>query len=112
MIERLQTGTKAAAQAMEQGSRKSADTMTMAEHAGRALADIAAAVSSISVANLQIASAAEQQGIVSEDINRNVSTINDSALEMQRAVDMSDHSVAELNRLSSALIEMTQRFHL
>ena len=112
MIERLQTGTKAAAQAMEQGSRKSADTMTMAEHAGRALADIAAAVSSISVANLQIASAAEQQGAVSEDINRNVSTINDSALEMQRSVDMSDHSVAELNRLSSELIEMTQRFQL
>jgi len=112
MIERLQTGTKAAAQAMEQGSRKSADTMTMAEHAGRALADIAAAVSSISMANLQIASAAEEQGTVSEDINRNVSTINDSALEMQRSVDMSDHAVAELKRLSSALIEMTQRFHL
>ncbi len=110
MIERLQNGTKAAAQAMEQGSRKSADTMAMAEDAGRALADIAAAVSSISMANLQIASAAEEQGAVSEDINRNVSTINDSALAMQRAVDLSDHSVAELKRLSSALIDMTQRF--
>jgi methyl-accepting chemotaxis protein len=112
MIERLQNGTKAAAQAMEQGSRKSADTMAMAEDAGRALADIAAAVSSISMANLQIASAAEEQGAVSEDINRNVSTINDSALAMQRAVDLSDHSVAELKRLSSALIDITQRFRL
>jgi methyl-accepting chemotaxis protein len=97
---------------MEQGSRKSADTMAMAEDAGRALADIAAAVSSISMANLQIASAAEEQGAVSEDINRNVSTINDSALAMQRAVDLSDHSVAELKRLSSALIDITQRFRL
>ncbi len=109
-IERLQNGTRAAARAMEQGSSQSSETRAKAGEAANALTQIADAVSGISQANLQIASAAEEQGAVSADIDRNVSLLNDSALDIRQAIENTDGSVNDLSALASNLLDMTAHF--
>jgi len=111
-IERLQNGTRSAARAMEQGSSQSSETRAKAEEAAAALTQIADAVSGISQANLQIASAAEEQGAVSADIDRNVSLLNDSALDIRQAVENTDGTVSDLRGLAANLLDMTKRFKI
>ncbi|MGF0238063.1 methyl-accepting chemotaxis protein [Rhodococcus sp. IEGM1300] len=77
VIENLQNGTRGVVNAMESQHRQ-ADSS--AEHALKAVTALARVSQSIEVINdmtLQIASAAEEQSAVSEEVNRNVSAIRD-----------------------------------
>jgi len=112
MIEKLQSGTKSAAQAMNLGQEKVAKTQELASQADNALSRITESVSSISTANMQIASAAEEQGAVSEEVNRNVSKIRDLANEVQGIAQNTDTASHQLSGLGSRLNAMTSRFQL
>ena len=79
MIEKLQTGSKNAVVAMQEGKARAQHGVEQANRASDALQAIANAVSAIRDMNLQIASAAEEQGAVAEEINRNIHSINHSA---------------------------------
>ncbi|MNR12070.1 Methyl-accepting chemotaxis protein McpS [compost metagenome] len=77
VIENLQNGTRGVVNAMESQYRQ-ADSS--AEHALKAVIALARVSQSIEVINemtIQIASAAEEQSAVSEEVNRNVSAIRD-----------------------------------
>jgi methyl-accepting chemotaxis protein len=77
VIENLQNGTRAVVNAMVSQHRQ-ADSS--AEHALKAVIALARVSQSIEVINdmtIQIASAAEEQSAVSEEVNRNVSAIRD-----------------------------------
>jgi methyl-accepting chemotaxis protein len=79
MIEKLQGGAQQAVDAMNQ-SRSQADvTRDTAAKAGDVLKSITQSVSSINDMNTLIASAAEEQNAVSEEINRNIVSIHQSA---------------------------------
>ncbi len=110
MIEKLQKGTKSAAHAMSLGQEKVAETEELAAQADTALTKITESVSSISLANMQIASAAEEQGSVSSEINTNVASIRNLASEVQGVVQQTDSSTQELAQLSSELRELTSKF--
>ena len=110
MIEKLQKGTKSAAHAMSLGQEKVTETEAMAAKADSALSQIMESVGSISLANTQIASAAEEQGAVSSEINENVATIKNYADEVQRVAHETDASTQELSRLSVELKELTGKF--
>ena len=112
MIEKLQAGTKSAAQAMTQGQERVAETEELAAQADTALSRITESVSSISAANMQIASAAEEQGAVSEEVNRNVTSIRDLANEVQGIAQQTDSSSHELSELASQLKAITAKFSL
>ena len=79
MIQRLQTGATNAVSAMEQGSNRAAANVEQASKAAAALTEIVGAVTTISDMNTQIASAAEEQSAVTEEITRNINNINDAA---------------------------------
>jgi methyl-accepting chemotaxis protein len=91
MIERLQGGAKEAVTVMEQGQARADASVTQAGRAEQALASIAQAVGVISDMNAQIATAAEEQSAVAEDINRNVTQISHVVHEV---AEQSRHSVA------------------
>lgn len=110
MIEKLQKGTKSASHAMSLGQEKVSETEAMAAKADSALAQITESVGSISLANTQIASAAEEQGAVSGEINENVVTIKNYADEVQRVAHDTDSLTQELSRLSVELKELTGKF--
>lgn len=76
MVERLQAGANEAVEAMEQGTEKTESSVQRATEAGKALEDIAGMISKISDMNTQIATAAEEQSAVAEEINSNVVAIN------------------------------------
>ncbi len=76
VIERVQSGSMSAAQAMSQGQEKAKGTVTRASLAGDSLQLIASGVNTISNMNAQVATAVDQQMMVFEDINRNVTEIS------------------------------------
>ncbi len=77
MIERLQSGAQDAVKAMEQGRSRAQVGVEQAAEAGTSLETIAQAVGTISDMNTQIATAAEEQSVVAEEINLNIVAISD-----------------------------------
>ncbi len=79
MIERLQQASGEAVQVMEQGQRISQASVEEAQNTGESLDRITQAVKNIYDMSTQIASAAEEQSSVSEEINRNLTNIHQVA---------------------------------
>ncbi|HSX71899.1 MAG TPA: methyl-accepting chemotaxis protein [Pseudomonas sp.] len=75
MIDRLQQGTQASVTAMRRSSDAGEDTSNQANQAGASLDAIAGLIGTINAMNAQIASAAEEQTAVAEEINRSVHQI-------------------------------------
>ncbi|MCP5093296.1 MAG: methyl-accepting chemotaxis protein [Gammaproteobacteria bacterium] len=79
MIESLQAASREAVQAMENGTNQTTSSVEQAARAGEALASITAAVGHINEMNTQIATAAEEQTAVAEEIDHNVVSISEIA---------------------------------
>jgi len=77
VIEQLQTGTSDVVGSMGNSYRQAQGSVEQVGQAVTALRQIGDAVTVISDMNLQIASAAEEQSAVAEEINSNVATIRD-----------------------------------
>lgn len=77
MISRLQEGAKRAVAVMDSSRSQAQSSVDDASKAGQALRSIAEAVSAITDMNNMIASAAEEQNAVAEDVNRSVVAITD-----------------------------------
>nr|WP_043311278.1 methyl-accepting chemotaxis protein [Pseudomonas sp. ML96] len=75
MIDRLQQGTQASVTAMRRSSDAGETTSEQANQAGASLDAIAGLIGTINAMNAQIASAAEEQTAVAEEINRSVHQI-------------------------------------
>jgi len=112
MIERLQAGSKNAVQAMEKGQEKANTTVERAEEAGQVLAHITEAVTRIADMNTHIATAAEEQSAVAEEINRNVVTVNEIANQTADGAQQNAVSSNELSRLSAELQQLVGSFKI
>nr|EIU5533545.1 methyl-accepting chemotaxis protein [Pseudomonas aeruginosa] len=77
VIEGLQQGTRDVVDAMHGSHRQAQGSVEQVDEAVAALQRIGEAVTVINDMNLQIASAAEEQSSVAEEINRNVAAIRD-----------------------------------
>jgi methyl-accepting chemotaxis protein len=110
MIERLQTGTHDAVQAMAQNRSHAQETVQQAARAGTALKTITEAVTRISDMNSQIASAAEEQGAVAEEINRNIVKISQVAEESASGAQRITVASHDLSDLAKTLQQLTGRF--
>ncbi len=87
MIEKLQAGSAQAVDAMNQ-SRSQADvTRDTAAEAGKVLTAITQSVNSINDMNTLIASSAEEQNAVSEEINRNIVNISQGSEKVSEAAE-------------------------
>ncbi|MDD0843311.1 methyl-accepting chemotaxis protein [Pseudomonas sp. Gutcm_11s] len=75
MIDRLQQGTQASVTSMRRSSDAGEITSEQANQAGASLDAIAGLIGTINAMNAQIASAAEEQTAVAEEINRSVHQI-------------------------------------
>ena len=81
MIEKLQAGTAKAVDAMNQSHSMANTTRDTSQKAGEVLTSITTSVNGINDMNALIASAAEEQGAVSEQINRSIININQNSIE-------------------------------
>jgi methyl-accepting chemotaxis protein len=95
---------------MEQSQSKAEDSVQHAAKAGDALQSITKAVTTINDMNQQIASAAEEQSAVAEEINKNIVSINNATDKASEGSRQSAVSSAELARLSSELQYQVNQF--
>jgi methyl-accepting chemotaxis protein len=112
MIERLQTGAKSAVLVMEQGRSKAQVSVQQAAKAGTSLDAIANAAGSISDMNAQIASAAEEQGAVAEEINRNIVNISQIASQTANGAEQTSTASMELAKLAGRLQSLVGKFRV
>ncbi len=112
MVERLQTGTQKAVSVMERGRDRSNKGVEQVARAGDALVAIAEAVATINDMNTQIASAAEQQSAVAEEINRNIVSINQVTEQTADGAKQTSNSSEELTGLANQLHGLVGRFKL
>jgi methyl-accepting chemotaxis protein len=101
IIQSLQVRAAAAAEAMATGRNKAEASVAKAGAAGESLAKITRAVANINDMNTQIASAAEEQSAVSEEINRNTVSIHDLAEASAAAGQQTTSDAAQLESLAN-----------
>ncbi len=110
MIERLQSGAKDAVQVMERGGIQAHASVEQATKAGNALGSIANSVANITDMSTQIAAAVEQQSLVAEEINRNISTISQISTQTSYGAQQTASASAELARLAVHLQDVIRQF--
>ena len=110
MIESLQAGAKNAVQVMVEGKRQAQMSVEQAAKAGASLETITKVVTQISDMNTQIASAAEEQSAVAEEINRNIVSI--SQIAQQTSLDSQQVASSNENfaRLAVQLETLVRHF--
>ncbi len=112
MVEQLQLGAQKAVSVMEQGRDRSHSGVEQVARAGDALESIAESVATINDMNTQIASAADQQSAVAEEINRNIVTISQVTEQTAEGVQQTSSSSEALTGLANQLDGLVRRFKL
>ncbi|WP_375162922.1 methyl-accepting chemotaxis protein [Pseudomonas sp. LS44] len=109
IIDTVQNGAVNAVRAIESGQSRSEQGVTQVMEAGAMLQRITTAVEAIRDMNRQIATAAEEQTSVAEDISRNLTEITAIATSNEEQLRRTQHSSQELHGLSGQLSSVTQR---
>ncbi|QIL84863.1 methyl-accepting chemotaxis protein [Vibrio sp. HDW18] len=111
MIEQLQSGANAVSVAMNESKYTADDAVQKAQHANQSLQNIRSAIQRISDMNMQIASAAEEQSLVAEEIDSNTVKIKDlstkvadAAAASSIAMEVQTENVREQDRLLNKFI--------
>ena len=112
LISSLKNGTQEVSAVMESSRILTDNSVELTRRAGTSLENIARTVSTIQLMNQQIASAAEQQIAVAEEINRSVLNVRDISEQTAGASDETAASSIELARLGHELDDLVKRFRL
>jgi methyl-accepting chemotaxis protein len=112
LIVGLQSGTQQVATIMDNSRDLTDSSVELTRRAGSALASITRTVSTIQAMNSQIATAAEQQSAVAEEINRSVLNVRDVSEQTSSASEETAASSAELARLGIYLQTLVGRFRI
>ncbi|HEB80393.1 MAG TPA: methyl-accepting chemotaxis protein [Chromatiales bacterium] len=112
MIERLQAGADNAVQVMDQAGGMARSGQAQVEKAAESLASIAGAVATINDMNTQVASAAEEQSAVTEEIHRNVVAISQVSTETADGARQSATASQQLARLAAELQGLVSQFKM
>lgn len=110
IIEQLQVGTQSTVEAMNEGKQLADSCVDQAEKTNAALEAITQSIGVINDMNMQIASASEQQSIVSEEINRNIVNVKRVAEENSVAANQTSSSSLEIARLAEDLGQLVSQF--
>ncbi|KVX02559.1 methyl-accepting chemotaxis protein [Shewanella frigidimarina] len=110
MIDKLQSETSRAVSAMEQSRSRSHEGVAAVDEASQSLSGISERIALISDMNIQVAAATEEQSTVVEDINRNVTEINDITQRTADTAHAAANASKSLNQLASRLDILVDRF--
>lgn len=111
-IAKLQNDAKQAMSAMSSGRQQAELTVSQAHEAEQALGLISDAVQIINDMNAQIATAVEEQATVTEDISRNLTTIQGVGEETATGAEQTAGASRELSELAASLQQLVQGFRL
>lgn len=112
IIDRLQTESRRAVNAMDKGRNQSNLVVGFADNAATSLGQISSHIEHINAQNIQVATATEEQSTVVVDINRNLEEINQLTSETTDISEQLNQSSTHLQRLSSELDKLVGNFKL
>nr|WP_223459453.1 methyl-accepting chemotaxis protein [Pseudomonas sp. A-R-26] len=112
VIERIQSGTRGVVATMHSSQTQAHSNAEQIQQAVQALGKISDAVTVISDMNLQIASAAEQQSAVAEEVNRNVSAIRTVTETLTGQATESAQISSQLNALTTQQMKLMDQFRV
>ncbi|MGO4799792.1 MULTISPECIES: methyl-accepting chemotaxis protein [unclassified Pseudomonas] len=112
VIERIQTGTRGVVATMHSSQTLAQENAEQIQQAVQALGKISDAVTVISDMNLQIASAAEEQSSVAEEVNRNVSTIRGVTEALTEQAAESAQVSSQLNARANQQMKLMDQFRV
>ncbi|CRM34358.1 hypothetical protein [Pseudomonas sp. 52 E 6] len=112
VIERIQTSTRGVVATMYSSQTLAQDNAGQIHQAVQALSKISEAVTVISDMNMQIASAAEEQSAVAEEVNRNVSTIRGVTETLTEQAAESAQISSQLNARANQQMTLMDQFRV
>lgn len=112
MIERLQTGAKKAVAVMDSSRTKAASSVDDIQQTGELLQSITEGISVINDMSTHIATAAEEQASVTEEVHKNVNTIASIADQTAVGAEKTLSSCVEFARLSETLKASVSHFKI
>ncbi|MHA2938760.1 methyl-accepting chemotaxis protein [Vibrio sp. RC27] len=110
MIEQLQSGAKTVAHAMSSSKETANDSVNKAREADESLTKIRDTIQQIADMNIQIASAAEEQSLVAEEINANTTKIKELSEEVSSSANETNNIMAQQSERSIKQNEILNRF--
>ena len=110
MILQLQSGARDAVEVMETGCQQAENGVGQAAKAGESLTTITKEISNIQDMNTLIASAAEEQSAVVNEINNNISVISEVSELTVDTLDSATRISAEMDGIANLLDELARHF--
>ncbi len=107
MMERIRGGIQQVVAAMQEGQARVRDNAEEVSHVSDAFVTVTEAVRRIGDMNTQVASAAEEQSLVAEEINRNVTQIHEIAQSTSQTAEaalQANHQTAQESQLMHSLL--------
>ncbi|MCU7830645.1 MAG: CZB domain-containing protein [Candidatus Thiodiazotropha sp. (ex Myrtea sp. 'scaly one' KF741663)] len=110
MIQALQNGTQQAVSVMASGREKVDENVSQADRTLKSLSEISNSVETINQMNSQIATAAEEQRAVAEEINQNIFSISDGSKQTTHSAKETKTTVNALGNFAADLQSVIQQF--
>jgi methyl-accepting chemotaxis protein len=112
IIERLQDGAQQTTTMMEESRNGVLQTLEQASQAGEALTAITDAVAEIRDMNISIASAAEEQQAVSDEIHRNTVSVSELSQQSKESTVLTEQAGEKLGSIASQITNLVGRFKI
>ncbi len=112
MIENLQAGTVEAVKVMNLCRERAESGVNQAAQAGHSLDALTHAITDISEMNTRIVTASREQSAVTEELERNITTISQVATKTAEETQITSQSSEKLNQLSDTLLNIVNRFNI
>ncbi|OPX54837.1 methyl-accepting chemotaxis protein [Oceanospirillum multiglobuliferum] len=112
MICRIQEGVASAVKVMRNNEAVAKQSVLLTESTRQSLYEINLSVKTVNDMNTQIASAAEEQSLVSEEIHRNIAAINDITLQSNEAFNEVWQAASNLMSMAENLEAQVSYFKL
>ncbi|TDV67797.1 methyl-accepting chemotaxis sensory transducer with Cache sensor [Pseudomonas sp. LP_7_YM] len=112
MITRLETGTHASVEAMRRSTEAGEGANVRTNEVGASLDSISDLIGTINAMNAQIASAAEEQTSVAEEINRSVHQIVGAVENLAEETEQSARTMRDVSALGGNLSVLVRQFKI
>jgi methyl-accepting chemotaxis protein len=112
MITRLETGTHASVEAMRRSTEAGEGANRQTHEVGQSLDSISGLIGTINAMNAQIASAAEEQTSVAEEINRSVHQIAGAVESLAEETEQSSRTMRDVSTLGGDLSTLVRQFKI
>jgi methyl-accepting chemotaxis protein len=112
MIQILQSGTSEAVKVMNESQIEAQSTVVKSRETGEALDHILETITKINDMNTQVAEAVEQQSVVAEEVNINVTSISESAETTNKGANENSQASQELMSMATKLQTLVSGFKI